>query len=77
MIKEYLKHNFKNFEPALMEKIGHNASIKEFEPGEMLMTTGQYFRSTILVVEGRIKLYREGPALGWLPGCWAQVAASC
>lgn len=64
MIKDFLKHNFKNFEPALIEKIEQIASIKEFEPGEMLMTTGQYFRSTILVVEGRIKLYREGPEGG-------------
>lgn len=61
MIKEFLKHTFKNFEPALIEKIEQNASIKEFEPDEILMTTGQYFRSTMLVVEGRIKLYREGP----------------
>ena len=64
MIKEYLKHYFKNFESALVEKIEQNASIKEFEPGEMLMTTGQYFRSTMLVIEGRIKLYREGPEGG-------------
>lgn len=61
MIKEFLKHTFKNFEPALIEKIEQNASIKEFEPDEILMNTGQYFRSTMLVVEGRIKLYREGP----------------
>lgn len=64
MIKEYLKQNFRNFEPVLMEKIEQSASIKEFEEGEMLMTTGQYFRSTMLVVEGRIKLYREGPEGG-------------
>jgi CRP/FNR family transcriptional regulator, anaerobic regulatory protein len=61
MIKDYLKQNFESFEPALLEKIEQNASIKVFEPGEILMTTGQYFRSTLLVVEGRIKLYREGP----------------
>ncbi len=64
MIKDFLKNNFKNFEPALIDKIEQIASIKEFEPGEMLMTTGQYFRSTMLVVEGRIKLYREGPEGG-------------
>lgn len=60
MIKEYLKTHFKNFESALVEKIVQNSTIKEFEPGDLLMSTGQYFRSTILVVEGRIKLYREG-----------------
>jgi len=61
MIKDYLKQNFESFEPALREKIEQNASIKVFEPNEILMTIGQYFRSTLLVVEGRIKLYREGP----------------
>ncbi|MHB1177683.1 MAG: Crp/Fnr family transcriptional regulator [Daejeonella sp.] len=61
MIKEYLNSNFKNFEPALVDKIQEKGGIKEFEAGAILMTTGQYFRSTMLVVEGRIKLYRQSP----------------
>ncbi len=64
MIKNYLETHFKNFEPALRDRIEENASIKVFEPDEILMTTGQVFRSTILVVEGTIKLYREGPEGG-------------
>lgn len=64
MIKEYLISNFSTFEPELIEKIAQHASVKDYEAGELLMTTGQYFRSTMLVVEGRIKLYREGPEGG-------------
>lgn len=40
-----------------LEKIGH---IVEFEEGEMLMRTGQYFKNTLLILEGTVKLYREG-----------------
>jgi CRP/FNR family transcriptional regulator len=40
-----------------LEKIGH---VVEFEEGEMLMRTGQYFKSSLLILEGSVKLYREG-----------------
>lgn len=32
----------------------------EFSSGEVLMRTGQYIRATVMIVEGRVKLYREG-----------------
>ncbi|GAC1310120.1 MAG: Crp/Fnr family transcriptional regulator [Mucilaginibacter sp.] len=32
----------------------------EFSSGEVIMRTGQYIRSTVMIVEGRVKLYREG-----------------
>lgn len=60
MIKEYLTQHFNIFEPELIEKISQHASIKDYQAEELLMTTGQYFRSTMLVVKGRIKLYRQG-----------------
>jgi len=40
-----------------LEKIGQ---VVEFEEGEMLMRTGQYFKSSLLILDGRVKLYREG-----------------
>lgn len=40
-----------------LEKIGH---VVEFEEGEMLMRTGQYFKNSLLILEGTVKLYREG-----------------
>lgn len=40
-----------------LEKIGR---VVEFEEGEMLMRTGQYFKNSLLILEGTVKLYREG-----------------
>ncbi len=40
-----------------LEKIG---KVVEFDEGEMLMRTGQYFKSSLLILDGRVKLYREG-----------------
>lgn len=54
-------HNvFSQFDPELiqhLEKIGQTVS---FEEGEMLMRQGQYFKSSLLILDGRVKLYREG-----------------
>lgn len=40
-----------------LEKIGE---VVEFEEGEMMMRTGQYFKNSLLILEGMVKLYREG-----------------
>jgi CRP/FNR family transcriptional regulator len=40
-----------------LEKIGDKV---EFEEGEMLMRPGQYFKNSLLILDGRVKLYREG-----------------
>ena len=40
-----------------LEKIGQ---VVEFEEGDMLMRTGQYFKNSLLILDGRVKLYREG-----------------
>lgn len=42
---------------AHLEKIGE---VVEFEEGEMMMRTGQYFKNSLLILEGMVKLYREG-----------------
>jgi CRP/FNR family transcriptional regulator len=39
--------------------ISEKSALRHFEPGEILMHTGQYIRSVMLVAEGRVKLYRE------------------
>ena len=57
---QYLQEFFPQFEPDLRQKLGEVASLKSFSAGEMLMETGQYFRSAVLIVEGKVKLYREG-----------------
>lgn len=59
-IKTLLEERFPMFEPALIEILADIGTIKEFDEGEELMRTGQYFRSTLLIVDGLVKLYREG-----------------
>lgn len=60
LIYHYLNKHYPQFTPALKQKLAENCSIKEFEAGELLMTPGQYFKSTMLIAEGRVKLYRQG-----------------
>jgi len=50
---------FPSFEKSLAEDISRHGEIRTFKEGEFLMRTGQYIRSTMLVLEGLIKIYRE------------------
>lgn len=54
-----LQQLFPQFEPELISIIEENAIEKVFEPGEVIMRTGQYIKSTVIVLNGRIKIYRE------------------
>ena len=56
--EEILKH-FPHFEKSLAEEISQHGEIRSYKEGEFLMRTGQYIRSTMLVLEGLVKIYRE------------------
>ena len=58
------KKLFPQFEPSLLALIEKEASYRHFNAGEVIMRTGQYIKSTVLVLEGRVKIYREGPEGG-------------
>ncbi|CAH0265211.1 MULTISPECIES: Crp/Fnr family transcriptional regulator [unclassified Pedobacter] len=60
LIAEYIDRLFSQFEPALKTILIENAVLRDFHGGDMLMQTGQNMRSTVLIVEGMVKLYREG-----------------
>ena len=51
---------FPQFDPALIEHLEKVGQLIEFEEGEMLMRPGQYFKNSMLILDGRVKLYREG-----------------
>lgn len=53
------KNIFPHFEPGLIEIIEKNAVQKKFATGDVIMRTGQYIKSTALVLQGQIKIYRE------------------
>jgi len=50
---------FPSFEKNLIQDIIDKGEMKTFKPDELLVKTGQYFRSIILIVQGLIKVYRE------------------
>jgi len=54
-----LQQLFPQFEPELIALIEKNGIEKIFHPGEVIMKTGQYIKSAVIVVKGRIKIYRE------------------
>jgi len=56
----YLDDLFPGFEPGLRAFLVENASIMNVPAGEQIVRTGQYVRSTVLILDGRVKLYREG-----------------
>ncbi len=58
-MKEMIHQLFPGFEPDLLEEMNEHASVKEVKAGETLMKTGQYFRYTMLVINGLVKVYRE------------------
>ena len=56
---EIIQKHFPFFEKELQEQIAAVGEVKEFDPGDILMKTGQNIRSTMLVVTGLIKIFRE------------------
>lgn len=58
-MKQIVKENFPSFNQILLDDIKKNAVIKEFNAGEILIRSGQYIKNTILVLKGKIKIYRE------------------
>lgn len=54
-----LQELFPSFEPELISIIEKNAVKKIIPADEVLIRTGQYLKSTVLILSGRIKIYRE------------------
>ena len=54
-----LQQLFPTFEAALCADIIKHSIIKEFNAGDTLLKAGQTIRSTMLIAEGLVKLYRE------------------
>jgi CRP/FNR family transcriptional regulator len=55
-----LNQIFPQFDPALLDHLEKIGQVVEFEEGDMLMRPGQYFKNSLLILNGRVKLYREG-----------------
>ena len=55
-----LTNIFPSFSNQLIEAVNKNGTNHSFEAGQILMRTGQFIKSTVLVLSGKIKVYREG-----------------
>lgn len=54
-----IKQLYSQLEPELLLEIEKEGISRTFSAGEVIMRTGQYIKSTVLVLSGRIKIYRE------------------
>ena len=59
MTEQELTRHFPSLEKGLIDEIIKVADVKPLAAGELLMRTGQNIRSTLLVMDGLIKIYRE------------------
>lgn len=59
-IPGYITTCFSALEPSLRETIARIGTLREVPAGETLMRSGQFLKYTMLVAEGRIRVYREG-----------------
>lgn len=50
---------FPEFEQNLKQELKENSEVIRFAEGEQLMRTGQYFKSSMLILDGLVKVYRE------------------
>lgn len=57
--KEMLHQKFSQLEEPLLAEIMKESVIRELDEGDDVLQTGQYIRSTILVSQGLLKVYRE------------------
>lgn len=56
---EAVQKKFPAFEPELVTEVAGEAMFRQIPAGTELMRPGQFIRSTMLVLDGLIKVYRE------------------
>lgn len=54
-----IKKIFPSFSNELAKEIEINATIHSYQAGDIIIRTGQYIKNTVLVISGKIKIYRE------------------
>jgi len=57
--EEHIRQLFPSFERDLVSIMVEKAETREYREGQMMMRTGQHFRSTMVILEGLVKIYRE------------------
>ena len=57
--KELIVKHFPGLEDSLLDELLAKSTLRELDAGEEVMRTGQYIKSTILLLRGLLKVYRE------------------
>ncbi|TPE46231.1 Crp/Fnr family transcriptional regulator [Pontibacter mangrovi] len=57
--KDVVLKQFPQLEQPLLEELLQQSTLKQVEEGDEVMRTGQYIKSTILLLSGLLKVYRE------------------
>lgn len=60
MTQQELRLIYPLFDEQLASRLLKISQEVQFETNQLIMRPGQYFRSALLILEGRVKLYREG-----------------
>ncbi|MDE3125812.1 MAG: Crp/Fnr family transcriptional regulator [Bacteroidota bacterium] len=68
---------FPQLEPALLQEIEENSVLKTIPADEILIRTGQYIKSALLVVEGTLKIFRENEDGGEFLMYYLQPGEAC
>ena len=53
------RHLFPDFEDSLLRELGAKGQLTQIPSGTVVIQSGQFIRSTMLVLDGLVKLYRE------------------
>ena len=56
---QLLKQLFPDLEEGVYSDLAEHGTIKEIKAGEILLRVGETIRSTMLIIDGLVKLYRE------------------
>jgi CRP/FNR family transcriptional regulator len=57
-----IRRLFPAFDESLSDAIAQIGTWKTFQEGDVMMKKGQYIRSTLLIVSGKVKLFRQNEA---------------
>ena len=57
--EDEIRELFPSFEPELLREMSEVCSLRSFAEGAVLMKTGQYIRSTMIILSGLVKVSRE------------------
>ena len=77
VIMNTINNTFPSFSNLLIDDVKKNSTRHSFAAGEILMRTGQFIKSTVLVLNGKIKVYREGEDGGEFLMYYLQPGQAC